>query len=94
MLDLTPLRIGKRPWSSESRPVNEPVWQAWLLKNRQGERRATVARMKFVGFAAVVMILLALAWRFAELNGLADLALISVYLMAMILGTKYTGTAH
>ena len=37
-----------------TKPLDEAVWQAWVLKNRTQERRRSAARMKALKWVSIV----------------------------------------
>ena len=58
MSTLVKLPAPRESWAPpETRPLDEAVWNAWVVKNRARERRNSAARMKAVKWVSIIGLL-------------------------------------
>ena len=58
MSSLVKLPAPREAWApSETKPLDEAVWNAWVTKNRVQERRNSAARMKAVKWVSIAALI-------------------------------------
>jgi hypothetical protein len=48
--------MSKRAIVEPTRQINERLWQAWVVKNRELDRRSAVRRLRFLKVVAIVFV--------------------------------------